>query len=142
MQILPFQPQKNMLPIDDWQDYRRDGEQFLRTATRALQKKKQAFTPEVIYNLVAMSIEKYIMALLMKRGDLAENHTMADLARALEHHTGPLPELARKLHYLDTFQEICDVDTYSCLPPSESEMFTIVAIGCEVQALLTPHLQD
>lgn len=138
MQPLHIQPKGNIIPIDDWQGYLHDGEQFLKTASGAWQKRKKAFSSESIYNITAMAIEKFIMAFLMKNGDLAENHTMTDLAAALEKHTGPAPELAEKLRYLDTFQEICDLETSNYIKPSEDQIGKIVTIGLEVKDLLLP----
>lgn len=141
MQTIQIQPKENIVQIDNWQDYLRDGEQFLRAAAGAHAKGKKAFTPEVLYNLTAMAIEKYIMAFLMTRGDLAENHTMADLAFALERHTGPLPDLRQKLHHLDSFQDICDLDNSHYIQPTREQVAVIIDTGKDVQRLLTPFLQ-
>lgn len=132
----------NIVQIDNWQDYLRDGEQFLKTARNSFYKKKKTFTSEAIYNITCMGIEKLIMAFLMKNGDLAENHTMGDLADALEQHLGKLPSLSKKLNHLDTFQDICELDTYEIRIPLESDLVTIVATGDEVQALLTPYFSQ
>ena len=140
MQILQIQPRQNIISIDNWQEYRRDGEQFLSTATQAFEKGNTRFTPEILFNLVAMAIEKLVMAFLMKRGDLAENHTMGDLFRALEKHVGHQPELAGQFAFLDTFQEICDLETYRRQAPTLEETAVIVDIGEEVRRLLLPHL--
>ena len=78
----------NPIQIEDWRIYRRDGEQFLHTAFEAHRQKKKAFSADTLYNLTCMGIEKLIMAFLMSRGDLAENHTMTDLDRALQQHLG------------------------------------------------------
>jgi HEPN domain-containing protein len=140
MHILQIQPRANIIPIDSWRDYRRDGEQFLKTAADALRKGNRRFTPEILYNLVAMAIEKLVMAFLMKRGDLAENHTMGDLLHAMEKHIGHHPELAEQFTYLDSFQEICEIETYRRQVPTAEETAKIVAIGLDIQRLLTPHL--
>jgi hypothetical protein len=129
-----------MVQITNWQEYRRDGEQFLRTALMARKKDKKHFTPEILYNLTGMAIEKLIMAYLMKNGDLADNHTMGDLLTALERHTGRQPELAEKLHYLDSFQEICALDSYAVKIPTQEDTETILAIGQEVNDFLAPYL--
>jgi hypothetical protein len=142
MQLLQIQPKENILQIDDWQDYFRDGEQFLSTAVGAHRKNKNTFSPEAIFNITAMAIEKFIMAFLMKNGDLAENHTMTDLAAALVRHTGPIPELTEKLHYLDTFQDICDLEVSSYIKPTQEQIAEIVAIGQEVERLFTPYLKS
>ena len=130
----------HIVQIDNWQDYLRDGEQFLKTADGAYRKKAKAFTPDTLYNLTCMAIEKLIMAFLMKNGDLAENHTMGDLLFALERHLGHIPELAEKLRYLDTFQEICDLESYTVVIPTEDDIVRFLDIGREIKELLHPHL--
>ncbi|MEN8190641.1 MAG: hypothetical protein ABFS19_12415, partial [Thermodesulfobacteriota bacterium] len=66
-------------PIDDWQEFLAEGNQFLATANNGYARRQQVFTAEILYNLVAMAIEKLIMALLMESGNLPYNHTMHDL---------------------------------------------------------------
>jgi hypothetical protein len=132
----------NIVQIDNWRDYRRDGEQFLHTATEAHNKKRKAFSTDTLYNVTCMAIEKLVMAFLMKNGDLAENHTMADLLRALQLHLGDIPDLAEKLMYLDTFQEICSLDEYIIHIPTEEDVVKMLAIGEDVRAVLHPHLYD
>ena len=132
----------NLVQIDNWRDYRRDGNQFLKTAQGAYDKKKKAFSADTLYNLTCMAIEKLIMAFLMKNGDLAENHTMADLLRALQLHLGEVPELAEKLLYLNDFQEICDLDEYTIRIPTEADVLKFLAIGEAVRVALYPHLYD
>jgi len=132
----------NIVQIDNWQEYQRDGEQFLAVASRAYEQKKKAFTPDTLYNLTCMGIEKLIMAFLMYNGDFAENHTMADLSRALEQHLGTDINLAGKMAYLDSFQEICEVESYSVRIPEEKDIPTILAIGEEIKNLIIPKLQN
>lgn len=132
----------NLIQIDNWRDYRRDGEQFLHTATAAHRKKRQAFSTDTLYNVTCMAIEKLIMAFLMKNGDLAENHTMADLLRALQLHLGDIPDLTEKLLYMDTFQEICSLRNFTIHTPSEADVVKMLAIGEDVRAVLHPYLYD
>ena len=132
----------NIIQIDNWRDYRRDGEQFLNTATQAHIKKKKGFSTDTLYNVTCMAIEKLIMAFLMKNGDLAENHTMADLLRALQLHLGNIPEMSEKLLYLDTFQDICSLDNFTIQIPTEEDVVKMLAIGEDVRAMLHPLLYD
>lgn len=132
----------NIIQIDNWRDYRSDGEKFLHTATEAHNKKKKAFSTDTLYNVTCMAIEKLIMAFLMKNGDLAENHTMADLLRALQLHIGDIPDLAEKLLYLDTFQEICSLDNFTINIPTEEDVVKMLAIGEDVRAVLQPYLYE
>jgi hypothetical protein len=128
--------------IENWMEYRRDGEQFLHVALMARQKNRRQFTPEILYNLTGMAIEKLVMAYLMKQGDLADNHTMSDLAEALERHMGSQIQLRQKLRYLDSFQEICDLESFTVKKPSEEDTTAILAIGEEVRDFLTPFFAN
>ncbi|PHR29088.1 MAG: hypothetical protein COA36_05245 [Desulfotalea sp.] len=132
----------NIVQIDNWQDYLREGEQFLKTADGAFRKKAKAFSPDTLYNITCMAIEKLIMAFLMKNGDLAENHTMRDLLFALEKHLGHVPGLADKLMYLDTFQEICDIDKYNIVIPTEQDVIRFLSIGKDIKELLHPDSSE
>lgn len=131
----------NPIQIDDWRIYRRDGEQFLHTAQAAHAKRKKTFTAETLYNLTCMGIEKLIMAFLMNRGVLAENHTMHDLARALGNHLDAGSNVDNGLRYLDSFQEICDPDEIHLRRPDKEDIQRILDIGSEIHELLTPHLE-
>ena len=71
-----------------------------------------------------------------------ENHTMGDLQRALAKHIGPDKNIEEKLSYLDTFQEICDLETYNVRIPSKEDITRILAIGSEIHDLLSPFLAE
>lgn len=142
MKPVQIESKSNIIPIEDWNSYLSDGEQFLKTATNGWEKRRKAFSTDTIYNITAMAIEKFIMAFLMKHGDLAENHTMGDLAFALERHISLPAELQKKLRYLDGFQEICDMDSARYTQPSEKETTTIVQIGHEIYNALLPYLRE
>jgi len=128
-----------MIPmaITDWRQYLKEGEQYLKTALGGADRRAEVFTPEILYNITGMAIEKLIMGFLMSRGDLAENHTMADLLRALEKHAEIPAALAQDLLFLDSFQEICDIDTYKRRPPSPEETRRILAIGQAVEQFIS-----
>ncbi len=130
-----------LVQIEDWRKYMDDGEKFLTTALNGAQKRPKVFTPEILYNLTAMAIEKFCMGYLMYHGDLADNHTMADLAEAVERHTGPLPELTPKLLFLDSFQEICNLSTYKRRPPNKKEITEILSIGQEVKDFVSSQIE-
>ena len=130
----------NIVQIDNWQDYFKDGEQFLKTAHGAFDKKSRGFSYDTLYNVTCMGIEKLVMAFLMKHGDLAENHTMGDLLFALQRHMGDIPETAKQLQYLDTFQEICDLDSFKIQTPTEQDVVKFLQIGDAVHSLLHPYL--
>lgn len=128
------------IQIEGWRQYIKEGGQYLRTAHQAAERRGEVFTPEILYNLTAMAIEKFIMGYLMSRGDLADNHTMRDLLDAVERNAGPQPELGAKLRYLDAFQEICDMDTYSRKPALPEDIPEILAIGQLIREFVTERI--
>ena len=123
-------------PIKGWQEFLTEGSQYLSTAANAYSARKKAFTTEILYNLVAMSIEKLIMAMLMKSGNLPYNHTMHDLVDAMEEFIpGKLHNLGAELKALDAFQEICDQDEYNIKIPSTTEVGQMLKLAVEMESL-------
>jgi HEPN domain-containing protein len=122
-------------PIKGWEDFLREGKQFLATANKAYSRGKAAFTAPILYNLVAMAIEKLIMALLMKNGKLPLNHTMHDLVGAIDEFLpGELAGLGEELKRLDGFQEICDMESCSISPPTMAQISGMLTLALEVQS--------
>lgn len=126
-----------LVAISDWRMYLQDGISFLATANNAARKRRDIFTPEILYNIVGMGIEKLFQAYLMFHGDLADHHTMIAIIRSVERHTGPLPEMEKELRYLDSFQELCDLDQYNHRAPEWDDVPRILAIGGTVKTFVT-----
>ena len=131
----------NLVQIDDWRQYIKEGGQYLKTATSAAERRGDVFTPEILYNLTAIAIEKFLMGFLMYHGDLADNHTMQDLINAVEGVAGRQEEIAEKMLYLDSFQEICDLDTYNRRAPEPEDMPHILAIGHEIKEFVAARVE-
>ena len=131
----------NTIQITDWHIFQRDGEQFLQTAQAAFMKKSKGFSPEVIYNLTCMGIEKLIMAFLMQRGDLADNHTMADLVEAMdETFPGAIDDIREGLIKLDTYQDICDPYDFTIASPAREEIPEMLGLAKKLQQLVDNEL--
>ncbi|WP_052813222.1 hypothetical protein [Desulfonatronum thioautotrophicum] len=144
-----------MLPrlpsTESWRDFINEGRQFHKAALGGI-KRSEIFTTEILYNLLAMAMEKYIMGLLMYRKNLPDNHTFRDLVDGLrrmeaqsEDYSGPrlTNKLAEELLALDAFQEICSVEGYARRPPSEEEILrmsqTCASLQEYVEAGLPPE---
>ncbi len=123
-------------PIGGWQDFLKEGNQFLATASNGYARRQQVFTAEILYNLVGLAIEKWIMALLMESGNLPYNHTMHDLVESMEEFLpGHLGDLGKGLRALDGYQEICDIDSYTITPPTMDEVAKMLELATEVQTI-------
>lgn len=136
-------PTPNSEPIKGWEEYLREGKQFLATANNAYTQRKESFTTAILYNLVAMAIEKLIMALLMKNGKLPYNHTMHDLVEAIDEFLpGELEGLGAELKAWDGFQDICDIESYSITPPTMGQIGGMLTLALEVQARVIASVID
>ena len=116
-----------------WQEFMQDGDAYLKTA-RGGQKRPGVFTPEILYNLLAMAIEKHIMAALIFKGTLADNHTFTDLIYSAKK-LCPLDDaLIEKLIALESYQEICPVFAgYNRRAFPAAEVSSMMAVAEEIQ---------
>ena len=118
---------------EKWAEFMTEGDAYLKTA-RGGQKRPGVFTPEILYNLLAMAIEKHIMAALIFKGTLADNHTFTDMIHSARE-LCPLDEaLIEKLIALESYQEICPVfDGYNRKEFPTEEVSGMVAAAEQVQ---------
>ncbi len=123
----------NVMQIEDYRLMYREGSQYLRTAEKAFERRREVFTPEIIYNLASMAIEKFFMSFLYARSDMADNHTMRDLIGSVERHIRLEVSLVEKLLYLDSFQSMCDPNDFSISAPGEDEIPAVLAMAVEVR---------
>ncbi|MCI5132055.1 MAG: hypothetical protein D3904_11165 [Candidatus Electrothrix sp. EH2] len=134
-------PLTGLEPIRGWEEFLQDGEAYLKTATAAHAKRKAVFTPEILYNLIAMAIEKFVMAALMQRGTMPYNHTMLDLVEAMEStFPGRMGDLSQGLLDMDKYQEICDLDGFKIVPPSMEKIPGMLELAERLRLLVTEEL--
>ena len=93
---------------DDVKFFMEEGDAYMKTA-RGGQKRPAIFTPEILYNILGLAIEKHIMAALMAKNMLADNHTFTDLIEATKQIGEIDEEIAGKLRKFEGYQNICPV---------------------------------
>ena len=89
-----------------WIEFYEDGKKYLKTA-RGSFKRPAVFTPDIVFNLVAMGIEKVAIAVLIEAGDWLITATMPDLVRSLSQVMELDLELAQSLLDLGQFEDLC-----------------------------------
>ncbi len=134
-------PLASITPIQGWQEFLDDGRRYLRTARGAFLNGNKVFTPEILYNIIAMSIEKFVMAALMRHGTMPYNHTMADLVEAMDE-TFPhaIEDIRVGLLKLDTYQDICDPYEFTLTEPALDEIPTMLGLADTLQQLVENDL--
>jgi len=132
---------KKAQPISGWEDFWSEGKAFLKTASAAYAQRKKAFTTVILYNIIAMAIEKFVMTALMCEGKLPFNHTMKDLVEAMdEAFPGAMSDIREGLLNLDQYQEICDIDTFNISGPAMEEIPTMLGLASRLQDLVEKQL--
>jgi len=98
-----------------------EGNKYLKTARGGV-KRPAVFTTEILYNIIGLAIEKHIMAALMAKGKLADNHTFTDLVDATKQIGEIDAGIADQLRRYDSYQNICPVFAgyHRAEPPTEA----------------------
>lgn len=104
----------------NWQTWLKNGDQYLKAATPKGEKSR--FGTDIRYNLLSMSLEGYIMAILDFHNNLPDNHTYTDLVIGLER-VMPIDEtLKKRILQYESIQSICAIDKYHRVSPTEDEL--------------------
>lgn len=141
--LVGFDDIKPAPPITGWEDFLAEGDAYLKTGIGAHAKGRTVFTPEILYNIIAMSIEKLVMATLMKRGALPYNHTMYDLVEAMDDvFPESLADIREDLLGLDKYQEICDIDHYNIIPPDSNEIPGMLDLAVQLQGVVYGQIEE
>ena len=104
----------------NWKTWLQQGKQYLKAATPKGEKSK--FGPDIRYNLLSMSFEAYIMAILDFHNALPDNHTYTDLMNGLDRVMSIDENLKTTILKFENFQEICSVDKFHISAPTEEEL--------------------
>ena len=129
-------------PITGWEKFLKEGKEYLRTAEAAYRRQKNIFTPEILYNLITMAIEKFFMAALMRHGTMPYNHTMVDMVESMEE-TFPdaIQGIRDDLMKLDTYQDICDPYDFTIIAPDREEIPSMLDLAERMLDLLRDDLK-
>ncbi|MFP4390418.1 MAG: hypothetical protein ACLFPR_15935, partial [Desulfococcaceae bacterium] len=117
-----------------------DGDRYLKTAVNGYRNRPAVFTPEIVYNLVGMAIEKHVMGVMLHDKKMPDNHTLTDLVHALEELCDVDRDLYDRILNMDRFQEICSLAAYRREPPAPDDVPEFLDVGTRVQALVNERL--
>ncbi|MEN9354124.1 MAG: hypothetical protein RL318_1449 [Fibrobacterota bacterium] len=126
-------------------EFLKEGDSYLKTVKNS-GKRPEVFTPEIVFNMLGMAIEKLMMATLTYCGCLPENHTFHDLADAWRAAVGDMaPERKRLLESLDSHNNLCSLDAFHQRIPTPEVMAEFVGLAEDLQReaharILVPHV--
>ncbi len=107
----------------NWRRWLKNGDQYLRAVRPGVEKSR--FGTNIRYNMLSMSLESYVMAMLDFHGRLPENHTYTDLMTALDGVVSIEDALKRRILSYENIQSICSVEKYHRKDPTEPELLDL-----------------
>jgi len=90
----------------------------------------QTRSPSLVFNVAAIAVECYLIALCALHGDMPLNHNYRSLLHSIEEHTQVNEAMRQSILALDTVFGICSVDDYHHGAPDEQDKVRILAL-CE-----------
>lgn len=107
---------------------------------KRVRKNSTTFNPDLIYNLCAMAIEQYFMAICVFKDILPENHRFSDLVDSVSSFTTLPDSIIGNLQKLETMQEICSLEAYSRKVNSPEDVPFYIATTESIREFVTSHL--
>jgi len=110
------------------------GEKYAQTSYSLVQKKKR-FSADLVYNIMALSIENYLVGFLQSKGDLPESHTLLDIILYVKkyHDVG---NLEQEIKWMNRFQEVCCIDFYKRRVPNDEDLDIMLDLNGKVKKLV------
>ncbi len=84
--------------------------------------KPSMFSTTIQYNLIALALESYVMAMVNYHGQLPENHTFTDLIRAWEAIRPLDPGLKATILKYEDMQALCSIEHYNRYVPTAADI--------------------
>ena len=119
--------------MEEWRKYLKEARQFLK-AGGGRPGKPSRLSNDIRYNLLALSLEKSCMAILLRHNDLADNHTFSDLVTSIKRHITLPDGLEEEILALEQVQSICNLYEYHREIPSDpvvSRLRRVAELLCE-----------
>jgi len=117
----------------NWHRWLKNGDQYLKSATPKGEKSR--FGTDIRYNLLSMSLEGYIMAILDFHNNLPDNHTYRDLVIGLERVMPISLTLKKRILQYENIQSICSIEKYHRSSPTEEELEDLKGAITEISVI-------
>jgi len=103
---------------------------------RALQFQVIKQRPSLVFNIAAVALERYLVALCDLYGEDPRNHNYITLMKTVETVVEVPKELNKRIKAMDWIFGICSIDEYRHPNPDERDMENALVLCVEVQKLI------
>jgi len=125
-----------------WETAYKEAEEYRKTCLGGLGRRK-VFTPRILYNILALSAEKYCMALFYSQSVMPENHTFHDLANALKEVLGDRigEEFLSSFRDLDIPQaDMCSLGIFRPKPLEFTDIESYITVLEDLREMIRGYL--
>ena len=103
---------------------------------RALQFQAVEQRPSLVFNIAAVALERYLVAICDLYGEDPRNHNYITLMHMVETMLEVPKELNKRIKAMDWIFGICSIDEYRHPNPDEKDMENALVLCVEVQKLI------
>lgn len=125
--------------ISNWDDQITAGRKYLKTANNGLSR-PAVFNNELVFQLAAMAIERFIVGLSQYHHRMPVDHTLSGLVSELAPVCPMSTELADRIKGLEIIDDMCTLSPAYRMPPGKAAVQEILAVGGEVQDFVDGHV--
>lgn len=125
--------------IPGWRDHTIAGRQYLSTACNGLLR-REVFNNELIFQLSAMAIEKFIVGLIQYHHQMPVDHTISGLVAELTSVCPLEKSLADRIRQVEAMDDMCALTVDHQRPPDDDAIDEILAVGRAVAEFVDRHV--
>jgi len=126
------------MEIEGFDEMIKGADGYFKTASRAFQK-GAIFSDELIFNILTMSIEKYLVGLLMSIGIMPENHVIKFLVQETEQYFKIDESILKDLLAVDDYLYLCSVDSFTKNTPPREDLVNMISAVGKLKLLVYSH---
>ncbi len=126
--------------MSDGAEFVSEGCQYLKTARNG-SKRKRIFNNELIFNLIGLSVEKFLVGLCMHRGHMPMDHTLAGIVSETNQICPMEDSLVEAIRMMDRVQDLCSLDVNPQCIVSDLQIENLLAMNEQVASFVEHHFK-
>jgi HEPN domain-containing protein len=114
------------MAIEGYDTMIKGADSYYNSAKKSFYKGDNKFNEELVFNILTMSVEKYLVGLLMSKGNMPMNHVIKYLLQEAEEYFTLDKIIHEQLAKVDDYLYICSMDDFTKKVPSKEELENIL----------------
>jgi hypothetical protein len=115
------------------------GSSYLKTAQRG-HRRRSVFSVAMIYHILCLSIEKFLMAIFCCHNAIPQHHTLSHMVQEATTFTTIPGELIEQVQGLDKVLNLCDPNAPLQAVLTDGQLQSMLTVGEKIRDLVSDHL--